>query len=273
MLGNSGFLPRAERRAFGFAVTMAGAADIAGQIATRRRSRDEGVGLVVTPNLDHIVQLRSDTALARAYSRAEVVACDGFPVRYHLRLRGVGADAATGCDIAASLMRMERVEPWQRLFFVVDSDATVDGVAAWAARRSLSDRVATAVPPVGFEGDADYCAALARRIEAHGTTTLMMGVGAPRSEVFVDTYRDALPPCWALCVGQAVKIEVGLRRRAPTLIRRLHGEWAWRIAQEPRRLARRYASGSAVFLLAAVEDMLEARLQRLAWRRAEGSGA
>ena len=269
MLGSSGFLPRAERRAFGFAVTMADAADIARQVATRRRLPAEGVGLVVTPNLDHVVQLRSNTALARAYSRAEIVACDGFPVRYHLRLRGVETGAATGCDIAASLMRAERVEPWQRLFFVVDSAATAEGVAAWAARRSLAGQVATAVPPAGFEKDAAFCAALARQIEAHGTTTLMMGVGAPRSEVFVDTYRDALPPCWALCVGQAVKIEVGLRRRAPALVRRLHGEWAWRIAQEPRRLARRYVSGSAVFLLAAAEDMLEARLRRLAWRRAE----
>ena len=267
MLSRSDFLPRAERRAFGFAVTMAGAADIARQIAARRRVDGEGVGLVVTPNLDHIVQLRSDAALARAYRHAEIVACDGFPVRYHLRLRGIEAAPATGCDIAAGVMRAERFEPWQRLFFVVDSEATAEGVGAWAARCGLASRVATAVPPAGFETDAAYCAALAGRVAAHGTTVLMMGVGAPRSEIFVDTYRDALPPCWALCVGQAVKIEVGLRRRAPALVRKLHGEWAWRIAQEPRRLARRYVAGSAVFLLAAAEDLLEARLQRLAWRQ------
>ena len=85
----------------------------------------------------------------------------------------------------------------------------------------------------------------------------------------MDTHRDALPPCWALCVGQAVKIEVGLARRAPGIVRRLHGEWAWRIAQDPRRLARRYVVGSAVFLLAVAEDLSDARLRRLAWRRVE----
>lgn len=268
MRSHAAALPRAEREAFGFAVTMADAPGIAHQINTHRRAPSEGVGLVVTPNLDHVVQLRRNTALARAYRRAEVVACDGFPLRYHLRLRGVPAATATGCDIAASVMRAADIEPWQRLFFVVDCRETAEAVHAWAARRALAGQVATAIPPLGFERDPGFCAELAAAIAAHGTTTLFMGVGAPRSEIFVDSHRDILPPCWALCVGQAVKIEVGLVQRAPAIVRRLHGEWAWRVAQEPRRLARRYAVGSAVFLLAVAEDLLEARLRRLAWRQA-----
>ncbi len=262
-------LPRAETRVFGFAVTMADAAGIARTVATERRDAAAGVGLVVTPNLDHVVQLRRDAGLARAYRRAEIVACDGFPVRYYSRFRGIEAGAATGCDIAAALMRTDGFEPWQRLFFVVDSAATAAGVRDWAARKGIAERVATCVPSPGFQGDAEFCAILATRIRSFGTTVLVMGVGAPRSEVFVDTHRDALPPCWALCVGQAVRIEVGLVRRAPRIVRRLHSEWAWRIAQEPRRLLRRYLVGSAVFLLAVTEDLSDARLRRLAWRRVE----
>ncbi len=262
-------LPRTGTRVFGFAVTMADAAGIACTVATERRDAAAGVGLVVTPNLDHIVQLRRDAGLARAYSRAEIVACDGFPVRYYSRFRGIEAGAATGCDIAAGLMRADGFAPWQRLFFVVDGAATAAGVRSWAARKGIADRVATCVPPPGFQGDAEFCAILATRIRLFGTTVLVMAVGAPRSEIFVDTHRDALPPCWALCVGQAVKVEVGQVRRAPRIVRRLHGEWAWRIAQEPRRLARRYLVGSAVFLLAVAEDLSDARLRRLAWRRVE----
>ncbi len=263
------FLPSGETRVFGFAVTMADAAGIARTVATVRRDAAAGVGLVVTPNLDHVVQLRRDAGLARAYHRAEIVACDGFPVRYYSRFRGIEAGAATGCDIAAELMRADGFAPWQRLFFVVDNAATAAGVHGWATRKAIADRVATCVPPPGFQGDAEFCAILATRIRSFGTTVLVMGVGAPRSEIFVDTHRDALPPCWALCVGQAVKVEVGLVRRAPGVVRWLHAEWAWRIAQEPRRLARRYVVGSAVFLLAVAEDLSDARLRRLAWRRVE----
>ena len=152
-------------------------------------------------------------------------------------------------------MRFETFDPSHRLFFVVDSDATRAGVAAWAADCGLDGRVASAVPPFGFERDPSFCADLARRIGIHGTTILLMGVGAPRSEIFVDAHRALLPPCWALCVGQAIKIEVGLVRRAPAAVRALHGEWLWRLVQEPRRLAARYIFGAAFFLLAVAEDM------------------
>ena len=60
----------------------------------------------------------------------------------------------------------------------------------------------------------DIPPALAEAIREHATTVLIMAVGAPRSEIFVESYRAVLPPCWAFCVGQAVKIELGLVRRA-----------------------------------------------------------
>jgi N-acetylglucosaminyldiphosphoundecaprenol N-acetyl-beta-D-mannosaminyltransferase len=85
---------------------------------------------------------------------------------------------------------------------------------------------------------------------------LIMAVGAPRSEVFVDTYRAVLPPCWALCVGQAVKIELGLVRRASSTWQSIGMEWLWRMLQEPSRLTKRYATASVGFCCAIVEDQL-----------------
>jgi N-acetylglucosaminyldiphosphoundecaprenol N-acetyl-beta-D-mannosaminyltransferase len=80
-----------------------------------------------------------------------------------------------------------------------------------------------------FEEDENQCRELIRRINEHNTSMLIMGVGAPKSEIWVDTYRASLPPCWALCVGQAPKIACGVTKRAPILVRRLNGEWLWRI--------------------------------------------
>ena len=100
---------------------------------------------------------------------------------------------------------------------------------------------------------------LAELIREHRTTLLIMAVGAPRSEVFVDSYRAVLPPCWAFCVGQAVKIELGLVRRASPLWRSAGMEWLWRMIQEPSRLSKRYVSASIGFSVAVVEDQLQAR--------------
>ncbi len=238
------------RRVFGFIP----ASEDRSAIVERILAPPDVVSLVVTPNIDHVVQLRRNGAFRRAYAHAASVLCDGAPVAAYARLHAHKPSRITGCDLLDEIMR----RPWpaeQRAFFVVDCQATADAVRAWSADRDPG-RVAVAVPPPGFIEDGAYCAALADRIAAHRTTLLVMGVGAPRSEIFVDRHRDRLPACWALCVGQAVKITLGLVRRAPAPIRVLCLEWSWRLWQEPRRLGRRYLTGAFLFLLAVAEDLL-----------------
>ncbi len=213
-----------------------------------------GVRLVVTPNLDHVARLRDDASFQAAYRRSAMVLCDGFPVHAYARLHAQRSRHVTGCDLTAALMGSPPPASEARWFFVVDEARTASAVQAWA-ERTMRGRVEVAVPPLGFIADEAACLALARRIAAHGTTLLLMGVGAPQSEVFVDRERANLPPCWAICVGQAIKVTLGLVRRAPRPLRALHLEWLWRVAQEPRRLGARYARGSLGFLLAVAEDL------------------
>lgn len=162
----------------------------------------------------------------------------------------------TGCDLTSELMHLAPGAESLRLFFVVDSAATERAVRDWATRTAVDCDVR--VPPVGFDRDAGYCVRLAETIRDHDTTILIMAVGAPRSEVFVDTYRGILPHCWAFCVGQAVKVELGLVQRASWRWRLLGMEWLWRMLQEPSRLSRRYMSASIGFSFAVVEDQLHA---------------
>lgn len=237
---------------FGFAVSPMTAAQVAGHIiATPRR---DDVGLVVTPNIQHVALLTGDPAFRQAYAKAEIVTCDGFPVHYYARLRHCPSPGrVTGCDIVADLMADTGPLAGQRLFFVVDQDETAQAVAAWAARGALD--AATHVPPFGFETDEAACRALARAIAAHGTTLLFMGIGAPKSEIFVHRHRALLPPCWALCVGQAVKMALGLTPPPPTAMKGLNLEWFWRILLEPKRMGSRYIRSAAGFLVAVAKDL------------------
>ena len=213
--------------------------------------------LVVTPNIDHVARLRRSPAFRQAYRNADMILCDGFPVHAYARLFSSEARHVTGCDLLGALMRIAPDCTGQRMFFAVDDETTASALTAWAAQRGVTDRVAYAIPPHGFASDADKRAELAGRIGAHGTTLLVMCVGAPQSEIFADRARDMLPGCWIACVGQALKVELGLVRRAPTAARVMRLEWLWRMCQEPRRLARRYALGAVDFGLAITEDLLD----------------
>ena len=243
---------RADTRPFGLRLSADSARQIAFAAIADQREREAGVALVVTPNIDHIAMIRRMPALRRAYDNAARIVCDGWPVQAYARLRGLRLDRVTGCEIASELMRMAPYPAWHRLFFVVDSEATERAVVEWAARFGVA--AATHVPPFGFENDPSHCACLARQISLHGTTLLVMAVGAPRSEIFVDTHRSVLPPCWAFCVGQAVKIELGLVHRASKRWQGMGLEWLWRLRQEPSRLAKRYVTAAIGFGLAVIED-------------------
>jgi N-acetylglucosaminyldiphosphoundecaprenol N-acetyl-beta-D-mannosaminyltransferase len=241
-----------DRKIFGFSISRHDAKSIATTVCAARSS---GVGLIVTPNLDHVVNLRRNVEFANAYRWAAITVCDGFPVQHYAKLRGVAVKRVTGCEIMNELIAI--AGPSQRFFFVVDSGQTATAVKEWGEFRQIA--VETSVPPRGFENDLAESEYLFDKIREHHTTILIMGVGAPKSEVWVWRHQHQLPDCWALCLGQAVRTALGLTTRAPKLIRTLHGEWLWRICQEPRRLAGRYIRGSVLFLVAIFEDLTGAK--------------
>ena len=214
----------------------------------------DSVRLVVTPNLDHVRLLRRDD-FAAAYRSAELVCPDGFPVLLYARIRGLRLSArVTGCELFQRLASHPRLAE-QTLFLVVESTETADAVRSWSERLALASRVQLAVAPKGLAGDISAQAAIAAMIKAAKPTVLVMTLGAPLSEIFVHTHRNALPPCWALCVGQAVRVELGLTARAPSSWRRAGLEWLWRLRQEPRRLIGRYAKAIAWFPMAVLQDL------------------
>jgi N-acetylglucosaminyldiphosphoundecaprenol N-acetyl-beta-D-mannosaminyltransferase len=211
--------------------------------------------LLLTTNVDHIARLRNDAQFRAAYRASWLVTADGMPIYLYARLRqGRLKGRITGSDLIATLI--DRFDPARhRPFFVCANLA----VACMLQQRLLARGfdaagAAFAAPPFGFEADPEYSAALAARVLRHSTTHLVLGVGAPKSETWAHRHRRELGSCYVLPVGAGLEYAVGLKHRAPPALRRCGFEWAWRVAQEPRRLFRRYAIESWPFLAAVWAD-------------------
>jgi N-acetylglucosaminyldiphosphoundecaprenol N-acetyl-beta-D-mannosaminyltransferase len=86
-----------------------------------------------------------------------------------------------------------------------------------------------------------------------------MGVGAPKSEIWLDAHRNEIGPCYAFPFGSAPNFLVGTASRAPQWMRAIGFEWAWRVACEPKRLFRRYFIHSWAFLAAVLDDLRNVR--------------
>ncbi|MCJ2033893.1 WecB/TagA/CpsF family glycosyltransferase [Methylobacterium sp. J-068] len=225
-------------RLFDITFTPGNAADILGVAAAQPATRPR---LVVTANLDHVVTLAENAAFRDAYEGAVARTLDGMPLVWLARLRGArGARRVTGHDLVAAAF----AEPWpagRRIYLIcataaVGEHLTERLVAAGAERTGI----AVTVPPYGFENDEAYGRRLTGAIRAHRTTLLVLGVGAPHSEIWVTRQGMALGTPVVLAVGEALNVAAGLVPRAPVFMQRAGLEWFFRFLHAPRRLFRRY---------------------------------
>ena len=81
-----------------------------------------------------------------------------------------------------------------------------------------------------------------------GAELLFVAMGVPRQESFIEEQWDRLGARVVIGVGGSFDVIAGLRKRAPAFLQRAGLEWAYRLAQEPRRLFRRYLVTNSRFL-------------------------
>lgn len=200
-----------------------------------------GVKAIVTANVDHIVLLEDDDKFNAAYESAWIITADGMPVYLYAKLQSSGIqERITGADLFHSLM--DKIDPEvHRPFLVVNTEANKIFLDKHLSGRGFpSNAFDVVVPPFGFENDHNYSDELARKVMDGSYTHLIFGLGAPKSEIWINKYSSALGNCYALSVGAGVDFYTGQKSRAPKLVSSLGMEWFWRFLSEPRRLFKRY---------------------------------
>lgn len=236
---------------FNLALSGLTAAEVAHRLVNEPASNTQ---LVVTPNLDHLRLLRRPS-FAAAYAQAKLVCADGFPIALYAWLRGAGPRwRVTGCDIFHALANDPDLRNRQ-VVIIVEAVLTADRLGAWISQRGFGAHWTVEVAARNMMGLHQEQQRLAKVIRQARPDILVLTLGAPVSEEFVQRYRNELPPCWAICVGQAVRVELGLVRRAPNWLRACGLEWAWRLCREPHRLAIRYVRAALYFPWAVARDI------------------
>ncbi|GAA4018489.1 WecB/TagA/CpsF family glycosyltransferase [Allokutzneria multivorans] len=97
----------------------------------------------------------------------------------------------------------------------------------------------------GFSQDVE---AVVGRIRASGAEVLVVAMGNPAQELWLDRYLTATGARLGVAVGAFLDFTAGKVERAPAWMRRAGIEWLYRLAQEPRRLFQRYVVGNPLFL-------------------------
>lgn len=226
------------------AVTMAQVGHAFGQMIESSRPH-----LVFNVNVDICMQARRDAELAAILHAADLVLVDGTPMVWAARLLGTplpervsGSDFLPWfCGIAA--------ESGYRLFFL-GAGPGVAQRAKEAVEELLPDLsiVGTYSPPYGFEHNDEENRRIVELVRRASPDVLFVAFGAPKEQKWLYRFRDDLGVPVAMGVGSSFDYLAGRLKRAPRWIQALGLEWIYRLAQEPKRLWRRYLLSDPPFI-------------------------
>ncbi|MGB8022047.1 MAG: WecB/TagA/CpsF family glycosyltransferase [Candidatus Nanopelagicales bacterium] len=186
---------------------------------------------------------------------ASAVLTDGVPVRWvgsraYPNLAGRW-DRVYGPDIMEAVLQASTPDS-PRHYLLGGSPSTLAALQAVIARRWPDAVVVGAESPPFRALTPAEVVAQDSRIRDSGATIVWVGLGTPKQDWEVARLASSIPVV-ATAVGAAFDFLAGIKPQAPLWMQRSGTEWAFRLACEPRRLARRYLWGNPRFLLAAAK--------------------
>ena len=92
-----------------------------------------------------------------------------------------------------------------------------------------------------------------KRIEESGATLVWVGLGTPKQDYEVQRIARSLPVT-AIAVGAAFDFIAHTVPQAPRWMQNSGLEWSYRLAREPRRLAKRYFWGNPQFIRSVIKN-------------------
>jgi N-acetylglucosaminyldiphosphoundecaprenol N-acetyl-beta-D-mannosaminyltransferase len=200
-------------------------------------------GVIVTPNVDHLIKLQKDEAFCEVYRAADYRTCDSQALVYISRFLNVPIkEKISGSDLFPAFYNYYKDDEAVRIFLL----GAAEGVAA-AAQSKINATVgrdmvvAAHSPSFGFEKNEAECDRIIDLVNQSGATVLAVGVGAPKQEKWIHRYKDRMPNVKLfMAIGATIDFEAGKTSRAPQWVSQLGIEWIYRLLAEPQRLWKRY---------------------------------
>lgn len=205
---------------------------------------------VVTPNVDHIVKLQTNIGLQESYKKAALIVTDGRPVVWAASLLGVDIPGTVpGSDLVPAIFEHAQLHQRPLTVFLLGA---MPGVADRAkdvihATWPLVKVVGTLSPDFSFEKNPSVSKIICEEINNSGADLLVIGLGAPKQELWITQYASEISVKVALCVGATIDFIAGEKSRAPIWMQKVGLEWLHRMLSEPRRLAKRYIVDAIIF--------------------------
>ena len=208
----------------------------------------ENFAYVVTPNVDHLIRFCDDPSFRALYATAGFILNDSRILsRLVSAFKGIRLPVCTGSDLTERLFS-KIVKPTDRLLLIGSNAAQAKTLMHRYGLTSLRHFE----PPMGFIHDGQAVETCLQYIEAQSPFRFcFLAIGCPQQEIIANKLRErGVARGLTFCIGASINFLTGTERRAPQWMQRAGLEWAFRLIQDPGRLAKRYLiRGPRIFKL------------------------
>jgi len=191
--------------------------------------------IVVTADASMIVAARDDEDLRSIVNSADLVTPDGSGILLGSKWLGRPLlDRVSGVDLSRQLCRMAAEDG-----FSVFLLGAAPGVAEEAARNLEGEFAGLKIAGThhGYFSEAES-AEIAAMVKQSGAGALLVALGIPRQEKWIRDHLGELGVGVAIGVGGTLDVFSGRVKRAPAWMQRHGLEWLYRLARNPRKIAK-----------------------------------
>jgi N-acetylglucosaminyldiphosphoundecaprenol N-acetyl-beta-D-mannosaminyltransferase len=196
---------------------------------------------IITPNLDILRQGCQRPEIAALLRRADVLVADGMPLIWASRLQRTPLpERVSGSHIIWSIPEAA-ARHGKSIFLLGGAPGAAEACAKVLMEKFPSLRITgTYCPPFGFEKSHAEMERAGQAVAAAPADIVFVALSFPKGEHLIERIRGVAPKSWWIGVGISFSFVAGEVKKAPRWMQRAGLEWVHRLAQEPRRLARRY---------------------------------
>jgi N-acetylglucosaminyldiphosphoundecaprenol N-acetyl-beta-D-mannosaminyltransferase len=187
----------------------------------RKRRKDYCIPL----NLTKYVVSKSDEKLQKVINSASFVIADGVPIRWLSRRLGYrGVKHISGIELAEAILSQSRSRGW-KIFLLGATPENLEKAITYLAGKFNKPLI------VGSRHGyfkAEEVEQTAVAINATAPDILLLGLGMPQKEYFIDDYFHRIDAHFWLPVGGAFDIWAQTKKRSHSLVQKFGLEWLQR---------------------------------------------
>lgn len=189
---------------------------------------------IVTANPEVIMIAHRDPEVRSLIQEADLVTPDGIGAVWASKYYGTRIhERVTGMELSTALIEFAAKKGLG--VYLLGASAESNRLAVENLRRQYKDlRIGGRDGYFKPEQDEEVAA----EVRAFGPALLLVGLGMPRQEKFINQYKQELGAQVMIGIGGVIDVFAGTVKRAPKIWQRLKIEWLYRLLKQPSRWRR-----------------------------------